>query len=208
MTPPPQTSSTSPEPSTNDGNPPTGADAQPSDPASKLDAPAVPDSYTFKAPEGQTADENLVSTFTPIFKELGLTQAQADKLIDAYNNHTMTQAELVGKSIEAMGKKWESEWKADPFLGANEEKVTATIGRAIEASLSPAERADFAKAMNETQVGNHPAFIRAFYKLAERVGPGTHVPGGGPSPSGQTPAGKTERPPLGHGLWQNLPKAS
>ena len=206
---PAQTSSTSPEPSTNDRDPAPGPDAKPADPATpKPDAPVVPDTYTFAAPEGQTADETLVSTFSPVFRELGLTQAQADKLVEAYNKHAMSQAETTAKAIETMGKTWEAQWKADPFLGPNEEKVSATIGRAVESTLTPAERAAFAKAMNETQVGNHPDFIRAFYKLAERVGPGTHVPGGGPSPNGQAPAGKTERPPLGHGAWANLPKAS
>ena len=48
-------------------------------------APTVPEKYDFKAPEGQSLDAALVERATPIFKELGLTQDAAQKLVDFYN---------------------------------------------------------------------------------------------------------------------------
>ena len=46
--------------------------------------------------------------------------------------------------------------------------------------------AEFRKAMDVTGAGNNPAFIRAFYKLAQKVTEGHIVTNGKPSPLGQT----------------------
>src|SRR5579863_3544340 len=44
---------------------------------------AAPDKYTdFKAPDGYTLDPATIEAATPIFKELGLSQDAAQKLVD------------------------------------------------------------------------------------------------------------------------------
>lgn len=48
----------------------------------------VPDKYEIKAPEGMELDAQMVEQFTPIFKELGLSQEKAQKLADAYSELT------------------------------------------------------------------------------------------------------------------------
>src|SRR6185437_10360924 len=53
----------------------------------KTDGP--PESYDFKAPEGKELNSKFLDRATPVFKELGLSQANAQKLVDTYN-------ELVG----------------------------------------------------------------------------------------------------------------
>ena len=47
--------------------------------------------------------------------------------------------------------------------------------------------------MNVTGAGNHPAFVRAFWKLAQQVTEGGHVAGRGPSPEGQKAPGEMPR---------------
>lgn len=187
--------------------PPATSSPEPStrDPATTPEPPAVPESYTFKAPEGATVDQTLVDAATPIFKELGLTQAQADKLVDLYNSRAQSD---VGRAIEAikqMGKEWETKTLADPDIGPNLDKVKTTIAQSLDIALTPTERKDFADAMNQTMVGNHPAFVKAFYKLAQKIAPGTHVNGAGPSEAGQNPKGATSRPSLASSLWPSLP---
>lgn len=195
-TPTPTPTPTEPTPATTN-EPPT-----PPDPAS-----LPPDTYTFKAPEGQAVDQTLVDTFSPIFKDLGLTQAQADKLVDAQSKWAKSQADLTGSAIEAMGARWMSETQADPELGPNLDKIKVDIGRALDQTLKPDERLAFQKAMNDTMAGNNPAFVRAYWKLAQKIGPGNHVSGGGPSPNGQTAVGRTERPSVAASMWPSL-KAS
>ena len=52
------------------------------EPAKPDDAPVVPDKYEFKAPEGYEVDQKFLDDATPVLKELGLTQEQANKLFD------------------------------------------------------------------------------------------------------------------------------
>src|SRR6516165_2684526 len=47
-------------------------------------ADVVPDAYELKAPEGQQFDAALLTSLAPTFKELGLTNAKAQKLADAF----------------------------------------------------------------------------------------------------------------------------
>lgn len=198
---PTPTSSTTPTPSeTPDGNAPTT-------PPAATPAATVPDTYTFKAPEGGEVDQTLVDTFSPVFKELGLTQAQADKLTEAYNKHAQTQADITRNAIAEMGRQWETQTKADPELGTKLDQIKIDVGRALDVVLSPKEREAFQTAMNQTMIGNNPEFIRTFWKLAQRAAPGTHVAGGGPSPQGQSPTGQTQRPSVAASIWPNL-KAS
>lgn len=165
--------------------------------------PVVPDTYTFKAPSGREPDKALVDTFTPVFRELGLTQAQADKLVDAYNAQSKSDADKAVETIQAMGRKWESETKADPVLGPNLDKVKMQIGQALD-MLPKEDVTAFRNAMNETMVGNHPAFIKTFWRMAEKMVAGTHVQGINPSPNGQSPSGHTERPSIAESMWPNL----
>src|SRR5437879_843733 len=54
----------------------------PKDPAKPADAAKAPEAYTdFTAPEGYTLDAKTIDAVMPIFKELGLTQDQAQKLV-------------------------------------------------------------------------------------------------------------------------------
>src|SRR5262245_60440079 len=46
--------------------------------------PGAPEKYEFKAPEGVTLDTGLVNDFTPLAKELGMSQDAAQKVVDLY----------------------------------------------------------------------------------------------------------------------------
>ena len=47
---------------------------------------AAPESYTdFSVPEGHTLDAAAIESATPLFRELGLSQDQAQKLVDFYS---------------------------------------------------------------------------------------------------------------------------
>jgi hypothetical protein len=189
----PVTSSTIPaDPTTHEPKPATPADP-------------VPESYTFKTSPGTEPDEKLVSTFTPIFRELNLTQAQADKLVEAYNSHAGARAEDAKAVIAAMGEKWNAELKADKVMGSQLPTVQADVGKAI--TQLPADvQAPFRAAMNDTMAGNNPAIVRAFWEFAKLVNEGKHVTGGGPSPV--TKPGSPSRPSMAESMYPDLPRAS
>lgn len=176
--------------------------------------PTAPTNYTFTAPEGQQLDDKLIATATPIFRELGLDNAQAQKLVDFYNAQTMTQAQATAHVINAMGETWRNETMADPVLGANLPKIQADVGRAYDAlvangTLKPAEVDAFKSTMNQTMIGNNPAFVRVLWRMSQALAEGTHVSAANPSPHGQDAGGNANsRPSLAQAMYPGLNKAS
>lgn len=166
---------------------------------------AVPEKYEFKAPEGTTLDETTITEASAIFKELGLTNEQGQKLVDLQAKLGKTAAEAPYKAYDAMREGWQNEVKADKEIGHILPKVKETIGKALDTLGDPALVTSFKEAMNLTGAGDHPAFVKAFYKFAQSVVEGPHVSGKGPSIHGQTQSGTSERPSVAKGMYPNLP---
>lgn len=64
--------------------------------ATNEEAPAIPEKYEFHLPEGLTMTPEIEGQFSEIAKGIGLTQEQADKLVQLHSNimmDTMRQAE-------------------------------------------------------------------------------------------------------------------
>jgi hypothetical protein len=181
---------------------------------SKTDAkptpPAVPDKYEFKAAEGHSIDDAVVARFTPIFKELGLSQDAAQKLFDAYNAQSKTNAENTTKLVNDMREGWRNDIAKDPILGPKLDTVKADIGRA-KASLfenDPVGLKAFNEAADLTGAGDHPAFVKAWVKIAQRINEGTHVSGGNPSEHGQTAPDRSARPTAAQAMYPGLPSVN
>lgn len=147
----------------------------------------------------------------PIFKELGLTQDQAQKLVSLHAEQMIAAAKGPESDYNTMRADWVSKVNADPDIKAatmdgktGTEAVKLAIGKTLAALGDPALTADFKAAMNLTGVGDHPAFIKAMWKLSEFVTEGKHVGGQGPSPHGQTPPG-AKPPSAAKAMYPNLP---
>ncbi|HEX9613615.1 MAG TPA: hypothetical protein VGA05_08375 [Candidatus Bathyarchaeia archaeon] len=153
--------------------------------ADKAKAPVVPEKYAdFTAPEGLTLDPKAIEEAAPIFKELGLSQEGAQKLVDFYGKQV---AKLSSDSISSWTKTredWREELKSDPTLGkelAPDGKVPVTVNRALDGLQNPKLVADFKDAMNTTGAGDNPAFVRVLYALASKLTEGTSYAQGGPT---------------------------
>jgi hypothetical protein len=166
-------------------------------------ADPVPDTYTFTAPEGKTLDTAAVEAATPIFKELGLTQPQADKLFELYGKLTDGNSSRQLEAVNTMREEWRNAVKSDAEIGGKLDAVKAEIGKSLDL-LPSGLRDEFKAAMDLTGAGDHPAFVKAFYKLSQMVNEGKPVTGGGPSTHGQTAPG-TGRPSLASAMYPNNP---
>ena len=190
------------------GNPPVPIEAKPDADAPTEPKPAAagaPESYTdFSAPEGATLDKSAVDAATPIFKELGLTQDQAQKLVDLYPTLTENIVKANNDAYTAMREGWVSEIKADKEIGGKLDHVAAEIGK-LKQRLPEPMRDAFNEAVNLTGAGDHPAVVKALYEFAKLINEGSHVAGGGPSPEGQNRNGVSKRPSLAGSLYPNLP---
>jgi len=166
----------------------------------------APDKYEeFNVPDGYTLDPEVATAAGELFKGMNLTQGNAQKLVDFYVTKTQEAFNAPFRAYQDMVEGWVKEVKAHPEIGGKLDQVKATVASAID-SLGDASLArDFRKAMDLTGAGNHPAFVRVFYKLAQMVTEGNAVAGKGPSPHGQAAPGQSTRPSLAQAMYPTLP---
>lgn len=153
------------------------------------DKPVVPETYAdFKVPDGFTLNKEAVEAALPVFKELGLTQEQAQKLVDVQTKREAELAKSGQGDYVAMRQGWRDEVLADTSLSAGgkvKPEVLQTIGRAIDGINNPKLAAEFRQVMDTTGVGDNPAFVRAFFAMAQQLTEGRPTTGKGPSELGQ-----------------------
>jgi hypothetical protein len=142
----------------------------------------APESYDFKAPEGvEQLDSQLVETFTPLAKELGLNNDQAQKLVDLapqiQQRMAQQQAEAWGKQLEA----WVGEVKADKDIGGNNLPATMASAQKVMQQFGTPE---LKAALEQTGMGNHPELVRLFAKVGKAMGEDSFVAGGKSSSGG------------------------
>ncbi len=175
-------------------------------PATAAEPATVPEKYDFKLPDNFKLDEKLLGEATPLFKEMGLPQAQAQKLVDWYAKQQQATAKAADESVTAMRAEWRDQVMKDPAIGPKLDTVRADIGKALTNVLGAEGLAEFKAAMDLTGAGDHPAFIRTMMKFAAAVNEGTPVLGAGPSPHGQIANGQANtRPAPAKSMYPNLP---
>lgn len=175
-------------PAPNGGDtPPTTEAGDPAKPAEgdkpeEGKAEGAPEAYEFKAPEGQELDQAAVEAFTPIAKELNLSNEQAQKLVDLYAAQIKGQQD----AYNAVRDGWVSSVKNDPEIGgAKLEGNLAVAAKAIDQFGGPELR----QALNETGVGDNPAIVKFMIKVGRAISEDNFPrgssgdPGGGKSPA-------------------------
>lgn len=173
----------------------------------KEEAQGAPEKYEpFTLPEGVQVDEATMTEAQAIFKESGLTQGAAQKFVDFYTKQLSSAVEKALEPGFNLRDQWRNEVKADKEIGGRLDEVKQTIGRALNSLNDPVLADGFRKAMDITGAGDNPAFIKAFFKLAQRVGEGRQVIPGGASSEGQRAPGTGPRS-AASAMFPNLPSA-
>ncbi len=144
-------------------------------------AEGVPEAYEFKAPEGQELDTAAVEAFTPIAKELGLTNDQAQKLVDLYAAQMANAAKGQQDAFTAIRDGWVASVRNDPEIGGGKlEGNLAIAAKAIDQFGGPELR----QALNETGVGDNPAVIKFMIKVGKAISEDNFPRGSGGDPGG------------------------
>lgn len=152
------------------GNPPVTAESDPAKPAEPV-APVIPDKYEFKAPEGMELDTELLDAIAPTFKELGLTQDNAAKLVDSFNTimpklAAVREAKAEADFIESMAVASKNNIAAIKKEWGNQFDTNMPIAQRGIARFMSAEGK---KILEDTGLGNHPEFIKAFYQAGKMI---------------------------------------
>lgn len=136
---------------------------QENDGEDKGDEGDVPEAYEFKMPDGMELDKAMADAATPIFKELGLNQEQASKLVEVYANQIGAQATAQQDAFNDQLETWVTELKNDKEVGGEAyEKNTGIARQAIEKFGSD----ELMELMDSTGIGSNPAM----FKFALKVG--------------------------------------
>lgn len=135
--------------------------------AAEAKANEVPETYeAYKLPDGVQVDEALLGEFNTVAKELGLTQAQAQKLVDLQAKTAAAgetgREEFLAQALKTQSDTWVNEIKNDPELGGA--KFDATVSTAVKA-ISTFFGDDFRQLLNDSGIGNNPALIRGMHKI-------------------------------------------
>ena len=138
-------------------------------------APAVPESYELKMPDGVALDQEAATEFTAIAKELKLDQATAQKFADVGAKMAQRQADNHAKLVES----WTESVKTDKEIGGD--KLAENLGVARKA-LDTFGTPELKDVLNSTGFGNHPAVIKAFYKIGQAISEDRFVTGGAKGP--------------------------
>lgn len=143
--------------------------------------------YTdFKMPDGVTIDGPLMDKAKAKFVEQGLSQDQAQAMVDFY-------AGDIGKMVQEVAQKpydlwrdtqntWIDEVHADPEIGGAKLQVAkANAAKAIDALCSPEEAKALRETLKWTGVTNNPAIFRFMSRVGAKISEGRYVGGDPPA---------------------------
>lgn len=171
-------------------------------------AEGAPETYSdYKLPDGYTLDPALKTETDTLFKGMGLSQENAQKLVDFYVKSTTDAFQEPFTAYQTMLNEWRETAMSHPDLrgklGPGQE-INTRIGKALDSIGDPALAQEFREVMDLTGAGNHPAFIRVINAWARQVTEGSHVSGNGPSPAGQSRSDQAP-PSAAQAMWPTLP---
>jgi len=147
-----------------DGEAETAADPEPEH--------VVPEKYELTV-EGLELDAAAIEMAEPVFKDLGLSNDQANKLMPVAAQFRDKVATETLQSLADQGAQQKAEWltatKADPDIGGG--KLDETLHLAAKAldHFGFAEGSDFRKLLTETGFGNHPDMVRVMRGVGEML---------------------------------------
>lgn len=148
----------------------------------------APETYAdFTMPEGRTINKEALGEATTLFRELGLSQESAQKLIDFATKNQISTENAGQTAYNAMREGWRSEVLKDTTLSTGTDlkpEVKQSIGRAID-SLGTELGPQFRQILDISGLGDNPTVVKAMYEMSKFVTEGRPVVGGGPSPAGQ-----------------------
>ncbi len=142
----------------------------------------VPDEYKFEAPEGAEVNEEALAQFADTAKELKLSQAQYQSLIEYDMQRQAEAVKTMSDQYNNRVAEWAEEARADKVIGG--ESLDENLGlakRAIETfgddDLAQIMAAPSAENPDGLGLGNHPAMIRLFYRVGQSISESNLVTG-------------------------------
>ena len=162
-----------------------------------VEAPTDPAAwvYDFKLPEGVEPAAEQISAYTDVLREHRIPPETGQKLLDLHTATIQRMAENTladqHKAFADVRRQWREEVKGDPEIGGSGyETALRAIARARDAVVSESDRPAFDRFLRDTGAGDHPAFLRAMYRVANLL---DEPPAPHPMPRPSPTANPTQR---------------
>ena len=148
--------------------------------APKTEADGAPEKYEFKAPEGKNFDNEIITTYSEVARELNLSQSSAQKMLDTLGPKI---AERQMAQIDTIRKGWVDSSRIDKEFGGDSlDKNMSVAKKALDTFGTPELRT----VLNQSGLGDHPEIIRFFYRAGKSISEDGYVgPSSGSSSRGQ-----------------------
>lgn len=147
--------------------------------------PVVPEKYELKLPEKSQLEASDVQEIEALAKEQGLSNEQAQKLLEQRNQDFAKFQERQTAKLEADKVKWFEESKADKEIGGAAFVENSEFAkRAFDQFASPLLKEVFVK----TGLANHPEWVRTFARIGRQMGSGKIVMPGAQAGAGEIDA--------------------
>jgi|WetSurMetagenome_2_1015567.scaffolds.fasta_scaffold263859_1 hypothetical protein len=144
-------------------------------------AKGVPDKYEFKLPDGMTLEPETVNRVTPAFKAEGLTQKQAQAMMDLWISEQKVMDD--NKAVAFKNFLDTSAKETMAALGANAKTELAYVAK-VKTMLSP----ETLEILNASGMGNQKSFILDLAKIGRMFSEEKLVDTGRSVPATKDPA--------------------
>ena len=144
-----------------------------------------PDTYAdFALPEGMTLDETALAEANPMFKELGLNQEQAQKVIDLYAQQVQAGSQKQVDDFNQLMDDWLTASKNDGEFGGDKFDENIKVAQNAIAKYGTPE---LKQLLEDHGVGNHPEVVRFMVRVGQTLKEDN------PGETGGAPAQKKDR---------------
>jgi hypothetical protein len=140
-----------------------GSDGKPAGDGKEPAPQGAPEKYEFKFPEGVTPDEKAVEEASKTFKELGLNQETAQKLIDLQAQFYQKAQEEAVSTYDQVRQGWKD--ATVKMLGGKLDESMGLAAKARDMFGSP----ELGKFLDESGLGNHPAMVAFFVNIGKAI---------------------------------------
>ena len=144
----------------------------------------VPEKYEFKLPEGVTLDETSLALVTPAFKELGLSNEQAQKLVDLQMTLNKSNEDAYAHKFDQYVEDLKVEAKA--YFGTKLPEVMRNMARARDMLLpksADGKEHPLQEKLRVRGLANDKDVIELFDKIGRTIGEGKFIQGNKSAPA-------------------------
>lgn len=140
----------------------------------------IPEKYEFVNPDGfQEIDKQALATFEPLAKELGLSNEQAQKLVNLYGKNVQEQAKIQEESYFEQRKQWVETLKTDKDFGDNsDDSFKLNVGYA-QTALQQFGSPELKGFLNESGMGDNTEVVKLFARIGKALGEDKFIDGNG-----------------------------